>query len=75
MNDLLKEFRTISKQFPESFVELLNKEHRTHQASIIKNIQAILKLYAETARHDARNEAAVDFARQSAEIDTFIPYI
>lgn len=71
----INDLRSNSDQFSKDFVTLLNKQHRTHQASVIKNIQTILKLYAETATCDQRNEAAVDFAQQVSEIDTYISYI
>lgn len=73
--DLIKDLRYNSDTFSKEFAALLVKEHRTHQASVIKNLQTILKLYGETATTDQRNEAAAHYARQTAKIDVYIPYI
>ena len=46
------------KEVTELFLEILSKEHRTHQANTIRTLIEILKEYRK-ASYDLRNESAV----------------
>ena len=61
----------------KQFVEELSKEHRTNQASVIRNMQTIMSEYGMTIHDntDLRNEAAVEVALEVACIDKRIPYV
>ncbi|TRZ47862.1 MAG: hypothetical protein D4S01_11435 [Dehalococcoidia bacterium] len=60
----------------QQIVEAIAGEHRTHQASIIRNLQHILVAYSSiNPGSDPRNEQAVAFADNVACIDISIPYI
>ena len=54
--------------------ELL-KEHLTNQQSVIRNIFSMLKIYAENAATDLRNEEAVKWAKKITEKPVHFPYI
>jgi hypothetical protein len=78
--EIVKALRLDPGMSQRDLVENLSLEiglqHRTHQASIIRNLQAVLKHFAENnTGTDPRNEAAVNFAKKVAEIENPIPYI
>jgi len=69
--------RSDTEEMTTDLVEMLSREHRTHQANVIRNLQRILMKYYKRMEPftDARNEVAVEFAGKVAEIDLNIPYI
>lgn len=56
----------------ERIFEVLKNEHRTHQASFIRTISQLLKLYAEESG-DLRNRAAIDYAKNATEANSENP--
>lgn len=69
---------SVQGRMVEEFVDELCKEHRTHQASVIRNIQHILFAYAQNmeGKTDDRNDAAVNFAKKVRQLDDIsIPYV
>lgn len=52
----------------------LSKEHRTIQQNFWRNIYKLAVQYQEVG-YDMRNQGSVDFAKQIAELDIFLPYV
>ena len=75
-DSLVRELR-VDRMDVKEVVEQICGQHRTHQASIIRNLLAIVSAYHKHANgSDARNEAAVEVSKKIAEMeDCFIPYI
>jgi lipoate-protein ligase B len=60
----------------EEIVDEMVKEHRTNQASVVRNLQHILQAFSQRQpATDPRNQAAVEFADEVAKIEKPIPYI
>jgi len=57
------------------FAHQLIKQHRTHQQSILANLFNALKEYAKCNYFDARNEAAMEWAKAATQADTYFPCI
>jgi hypothetical protein len=77
----LSRFVNVGTDFSDVFADALSREHRTLQASIIKNLLNGLVKYAKNAEvHqfiDMRNEAAVKVIRKITPtiVDNPIPFI
>ena len=52
----------------------ITKEHKTHQANVVRNMLHILAELADSPT-DPRNEKAVELCQKIKELDKFIPYI
>ena len=77
----LSRFVNVGTDFSDAFADALSREHRTLQASIVKNLLNGLVKYAKNAEvHqfiDMRNEAAVKVIRKITPtiVDNPIPFI
>lgn len=52
----------------------IQREHKTHQANIIRNMVQILAELAD-APTDLRNEGAIKVCKEIKALDKFIPYV
>ena len=61
----------------DPLVNALSHEHRTNQATIIRNLQSIIIKYGDMniERQDGRNQSAIEFANKVKLLDSYIPYI
>lgn len=57
----------------ETIAQELQKNHRTLQASLIRELLTALHEYGKTPYYDLRNQAAVEYCKQLP--DHAIPYI
>jgi hypothetical protein len=58
----------------EEMIEAMSTEHRTLQASIIRDFFKFLTLYADSSS-DGRNEYAVEICQMVKDMKIYIPYI
>ena len=75
--DITRELRGYGSNATERAEMLANairKEHRTHQANIVRNLLTVLINLSE-APTDLRNQAAIDACSKVKELDIGIPYI
>jgi len=74
--ELLRKIGTENVEAVNTMATMILKEHRTHQQSIIRSLFLILKIYAISSESfDARNEAAVEWAKKVTDDYTVFPYI
>jgi hypothetical protein len=74
IDELLKTLRSIE---PEKVAELLLKEHRTNQQTIIGNLYTIIDYIAEAHErqaYDMRNEDALLIAREMRDAKIMLGY-
>jgi len=62
------------KDIAATILDLLDREHRTHQQNFWRTMQQVMMGYAD-ARHDARNEASVKWCRIVTKDAPGLPYI
>ncbi len=55
-------------------VHLLCSQHRTHQQRIIAKLYKVFKVYGSLGS-DARNEEAVEWAREATKKERFFPFL
>ena len=59
-----------------SMDDVMHSTHRTLQQQFVKTVYEFLCLYADNEYFDARNEAAVKFAKRIKEMeDVYFPFI
>jgi len=82
MKDIIEALRcgpgSFGDELVEQFVSELSKEHKTHQANVIRNMQKILISYGERMqqRTDLRNKSAVAFCQKVRDMKgTHIDYV
>ena len=72
--DLTNSMGNKSEDIGAGIAEGLMRSHRTLQQSFISSLQKALVLYAES-NTDLRNEGAVAWAKQVAQLDINTPFI
>jgi hypothetical protein len=58
-----------SEAIAKVIVEALEEEHRTIQQVFLGGVKLAIRRYADYARYDQRNEDAVKWAKQVAELE------
>ena len=76
MDEFINEFR-VTRIDAEVVASQISRQHRTHQASIIRNMLEVVAEYGKTHRGtDARNEVAVEIAVKIGSMEgNYIPYV
>lgn len=77
MKELLNQvnYMGMDNDIADAMAKVLIKEHNTIQQTFWRVMQGVAKQYGEMPYHDGRNEQAVKFAKQIAEIDIHLPFI
>ena len=65
---------TDQRSIARDFVKELTRKHRTAQQLLIKLFSVIIEEYSN-ARHDPRNRAAVNWAKEVSEINNDFPFV
>lgn len=74
---IIDSLNTISgtEHITTAFFNGITSQHRTLQQDFIRTLYDVLVAYSELEYYDGRNEAAVKFAKQVAELDVYLPRI
>jgi len=76
MGVILKECNILGRtNVGETIGEVLSNEHRTIQQTFMREFVKAMKVYAETAGSDGRNEHAMEFAKGIADSNNYMPLI
>lgn len=74
----LLNYMTNEKELANAFNEKVSRQHRTLQQNFFRLVHSIIANYAvnsEKFGYDLRNEAAVNWAKEVAKIEGFMPFI
>jgi len=72
---LLNSMAIDEDKIADLMVKALQKEHRTIQQTFMKTNALMIKKYSEFPYSDMRNEGAVQWSKQVAEINVNMPFI
>lgn len=64
-----------NNDYSQAILNKLNNEHRTIIQNFFRTLQFTITEYSKTEHSDLRNEASVEWCKEVAKIDTYLPFV